>query len=99
MAITKIPMSQIPAQALQVVLGNDTLDLSLYQKTTGLFCDAKVNGVVVCYGVFCVNLSKLLPSYALEVGNVFFYDTQGTGYPTYLGLGSRYILIYDESLV
>lgn len=92
-----IPVVDTPSQSLAVILDGQQAQFDLYQKSTGLFCDVTINGTVLCEGIICRNLVKIVRGVYLGMqGDVFFNDTQGTNDPSYPGLGARYQFVYLE---
>lgn len=90
-----IPLVAQPSQALSVQLGEQACDISIYQKSTGLFLDLSVAGVPVLTAKLCLNGVGLVQyAYLGFVGQLAFVDTQGSDDPTYDGLGARFILVY-----
>lgn len=93
-----IPLQPVPSQQLQVVLGGQLCQISVYLKRTYLYVDTSANGVDVSTAVMALNGVPLVPiGYTGFVGNLIFVDTQGTTDPQYSGLGSRYQLVYVTS--
>lgn len=94
----QLSIQAVPAQRVSAVLGGQNVQLSIYQKTQGLFVDIASNGTDVSLGVLARNAVPLCPIvYTGFAGNFIFIDTQGVLDPTYAGLGSRYQLIYLEA--
>ena len=90
-----IPIIDTYAQTLNIQLGGQACTINLYQKSTGLFCDLLVNGVVIVAGVICQNVNPIVRgAYLGFIGNLMFNDTQGKQDPSSPGLGSRYVLLY-----
>jgi hypothetical protein len=90
-----IQIQAVPAQTLQVTLSGQSVQISLYQKTTGLFCDVSVNNSVIVTGVICQNLNRIVRDvYRGFIGDLAFLDQQGTLDPTYDLFGTRYLLLY-----
>ena len=90
-----IPIDSIPSQTFQVQLGNQNCSINIYQKSTGLYFDLIVNNNQCVKTMICLNLVGLVrEAYQGLVGQLFFFDTQGTSDPTYDGLGTRFLLIY-----
>ena len=97
MTIQIIPITAVPAQNFTVQLGSQNCAISLYQKNTGLFFDLTVNSNPCVNSVLCLNLVGLVrESYYGFTGQLAFFDTQGTSDPTYTGLGSRFLLVYQS---
>ncbi|MFK2876885.1 hypothetical protein ISP25_07385 [Rhodanobacter hydrolyticus] len=77
------------------MLGGQVCQISLYQKSTGLFMDLTVNNVVLMTCVVCLNRTLMVRlSYLGFIGDLVFVDTQGADAPSYTGLGSRWLLFY-----
>jgi len=95
MANQTIPLNAVASQSFTVQLNGQNCVINLYQKSTGLYFDLTVNGNQCVQTMICLNLVNLVRNvYQGFIGNLFFYDTQGTTDPVYTGLGSRYILVY-----
>jgi hypothetical protein len=93
-----IALSAVPSQPLSVVLGNQNCQIKVYQKTTGVYFDLYVNNVPVKVGVAARDRTLLVRHTHLGfVGDLSFFDTQGTSDPTYDELGTRYQLVYLEA--
>lgn len=90
-----IPILATPNQTLAVQLNNQSCQINIYQKSTGMFFDLYVSGGLVIGGVICLNQNRIVRSLYLGfLGDFIFVDTQGTTDPVYTGLGSRYQLVY-----
>ena len=90
-----IPCQPIPAQSFNVTLGGQSCNISLYQKTTGIFIDLKLNGVPLLTGVLCRQRVLLVRQVYLGFfGDISFIDTSGFDDPSYVGLGTRWQLVY-----
>jgi hypothetical protein len=90
-----IPIQAIPAQTLQVVLGGQNCQISLRQKSQGVFVDISVEDVDVVVSVIARDAVPLMcREYVGFVGNILFIDTQGSDDPSYEGMGSRFTLNY-----
>jgi hypothetical protein len=93
-----IPVQAVPNQTFSILLANQSCQIAIYQKSTGLFFDLTVNNVPILIGEICQNLNTLVKAaYLGFVGNFWFADTQGSSDPVYTGLGSRFILEYIEA--
>lgn len=93
-----IPLAAVPSQTLNVVLAQQNCTLTIYQKITGLFIDVSINDVLIIGGVICENANRIVRSaYLGFIGDLAFYDTQGSGDPTFDELGARYQLVYLET--
>jgi hypothetical protein len=90
-----VPLSPKPAQTLSVVLGGQNCDITVYQKTTGLFFDLAIAGVYLVRARLCRDYVSLIRQpYLGFYGEMFFLDTQGDADPEYSGLGDRFQLVY-----
>lgn len=90
-----IPLSATPSQIVTCVLNGQNVQVSLYQKTTGMFIDCALNGVVIfsCFQVM-TGVNLIQQSYYGFIGGLVMFDTQGTENPSYQGLGTRWVLGY-----
>lgn len=98
----QIPLAPTPAQIVNVSLANQACTLKIYQKFWGLFCDVLVNNKVIIQGVICQNLNLIVRSLYLGfVGDLMFFDTQGTSDPFFEDLagtsGGRFFLLYLQT--
>lgn len=92
-----VPLQPDPNQTLAVLLGTQSCQLNVYQKSTGLFMDVLVDNDLVIGGVLCLNNVRIVRSLYLGFqGDFSFIDTQGDADPDYTGLGGRYLLRYIE---
>lgn len=91
----EILLQAIPSQTLKFVVANQSVQLSVYQKSRGIFVDIEVGGVPFAQGVLAHDCCPLISrEYAGFIGNLIFVDTQGASDPSYAGLGSRFKLVY-----
>lgn len=91
----EIPLQPVPSQATKAVLNGQNFQILIYQKPQGLFVDVNVDGFDVSSGILARDTVPLIyRDYYFLSGNLIFVDTQGKSDPTYLGLGSRYSLVY-----
>jgi hypothetical protein len=92
-----VPVQAVPNQTLSVLLANQVCQITLRTRFYGLFMDVSVNDKPVVHGVICLNWNRIVRSaYLGFVGDLAFWDTQGSDDPAYTGLGSRYLLYYLE---
>lgn len=97
----QVPLAAVPAQTLSIILGGQNCQLSVYQKSTGLYLDLALGGVPILTAMICRNAARLLldREYLGFVGDFMFIDTQapslftGTD-PVFSGLGAQYQLVY-----
>lgn len=94
----QIPLQPVPSQQLQIVLGGQNCQISIYLRADWVFVDVSANGVDISIAVLAHDAVPLVPTTYLGFqGNLLFTDTQGDSDPTYDGLGSRYQLLYLTS--
>ena len=92
-----VPIVDAYSQVVNVQLGGQSCAISLYQKSTGFYCDLYVGGALIIGGVICQNLNRIVRSLYLGfIGDLCFMDTQGALDPSSPGLGTRYLLCYLE---
>ena len=90
-----IPLSDRASQSLDIQLGGKECTIALYKKSTGLFCDVRVAGVLVIGGVLCQDANRIVRDpYLGFPGDLVFSDTLGKADPTSPGLGTRFLLQY-----
>lgn len=90
-----VPLQPVPSQTLTISLGGQAVQVSIRQKSTGLYADVSVNNKLVVGGALCLNATPIVRSgYLGFVGELRFVDMQGKSDPTYDGLGSRFPLVY-----
>jgi hypothetical protein len=66
-----------------------------YAPISPIFCDLYVNGAIIILGVLCLNQVLIVRDVYLGfIGDLAFYDTQGTDDPLISGLGQRWQLVY-----
>jgi hypothetical protein len=93
-----IPLQAVPNQTLTVVLGNQNCRINVYQKFFGLFVDLSIGSTPIVRGIIAQQANRIVRyAYLGFVGDLAFFDTQGTSDPVYTGLGSRYQLVYLEA--
>jgi hypothetical protein len=98
-----IPLQAAPAQTLTVALpSNQNCTLNLYQKLPAiltdcgsLYMDVYLSGSLIIGGVVCQDANRIVRDVYLGfIGDLAFFDLQGTDDPDYTGLGVRWILTY-----
>lgn len=90
-----IPVQAVPNQIFSILLGNQSCEIALTTRSTGLYFDLSVNNEPVRNGVICQNVNRLIRyPYLGFLGDFWFIDTQGTDDPVYTGLNSRFLLEY-----
>lgn len=94
----EIPLLREPSQTCSVVLEGQSCQLSVYQKSTGVFLDLRINHGPVAMAVLCHDRVRLIREiYSGFVGDLAFVDTQGREDPFYTGFGGRFKLMYLEA--
>lgn len=95
-----IPVASVPNQTLSVLLSGQDTRLNIYQKTTGLYVDVLLAGVLLVSAAIARDRVPVIRhGYLGFVGDVFFKDLLGASDPTYSGLGSQYVLGYQTGLL
>jgi hypothetical protein len=93
-----IPIAATPSQTLSVTLGGQSCQISIRQKSTGVFLDLLVSNAPVVLSALCLDrVSIVRKHYSGFVGGLVMLDTQGVTDPDYTGFGSRYLLAYIEA--
>lgn len=90
-------MTATSSQRFTVQLGDQSCQITIYQKRTGLYLDLYADGVAIGVGILCHDRVWLIrDAYLGFVGDLSFIDTQGTGDPDYTGLGGRFVLVWGH---
>lgn len=93
-----VPVSATPSQSLSALLAGQNCQINVYQKTTGLYLDLAINNAPIKSGMLCLDRVLLIRHpYLGFIGDLAFFDMQGTSDPTYEGLGGRYRFTYIEA--
>jgi hypothetical protein len=107
-----IPISAVAAQTISVTLDSQPCRINIYQKTFytagetagnyipnyRVYLDLYVDNLLVIGGCLCLNLVRIVrDSYFGFVGDLLFFDTQGSDDPVASGLGARFQLVYLEA--
>ena len=97
MTIREIPLSPIPHQLVATVVNGQTVQIEIRQNGSSLYTSCAVDGVQITQGVRAVNHGELLPWADYRVNSqIEWVDTQGDADPQHEGLGSRWLLCFDE---
>lgn len=96
-----IPLTATANQTLAVQLSNQTCQIDLQQRGAhgeiGLFMNLFVAGQPIVQGVKCLDRNRIVRDLYLGfLGDLAFFDTQGSDDPFYTGLGARWQLLYIE---
>lgn len=90
-----VPLLAEPAQTLTVELNGQNCDLAVYQRTTGLYVDLGINGTLIIGGVIARDRIRIVrDDYLGFIGDLAFWDSQGSQDPDWTELNSRYFLGY-----
>lgn len=90
-----VPLLDLPAQTIQISLGGQQCNISLRTLGTSLYCDLYVGSKLIIVGVLCLHNTLIVrDAYLGFIGDLCFYDTQGSSDPVSPGLGTRYELWY-----
>lgn len=95
-----IPVAAVPSQTLSAVLAGQNCQISIYQKTTGLYVDVAVNDAPIVTGAIARDRVRIVRHVYLQFqGDLIIVDTQGASDPDSSGLGARFELVYLEAFV
>ena len=90
-----VPLVAVPSQTLTIQLSNQPCTINIYQLSTGLFADLFVNDSPIITSVIGQDRNRIVRDLYLGfIGDLAFFDTQGTDDPLWTGLGARWILGY-----
>jgi hypothetical protein len=92
-----IPLQAIPSQKFNITLNNQVCQISIYQKSTGLYFDLVLNNVPIVTARLCLDRKLIIRyKYLGFIGDFAFIDQKGLTNPAYQGLNSQYLLYYFE---
>ena len=96
-SIQTLPIQAVPSQTFAATLGEQACTITLQQLSTGLFFSLTMAGNVIVSQRYCADRVSLVRyAYLGFSGYLYFVDTSGAGAdPSYDGLGSRYLLVYE----
>ncbi|MCX5619464.1 phage baseplate plug family protein [Bombella pollinis] len=93
-----IPLAAIPAQSLTCPIAGLQCQFWLRQLASGLYIDITANNTPLLLGTLCQNGTDLLRSPLSPLpGTLYFGDNAGTSDPDFTGLGSRFLLYYEDN--
>ena len=107
-----IPVQAVPSQTFSVTLAGQSCQINVYQKTWytvgpdegqflphyAVYLDLYLNNALLIGGVICRNGVRIVrDAYFGFVGDLAFFDTQGSDDPVASGLGARFQLLYLEA--
>ncbi|KXV16168.1 hypothetical protein AD933_07255 [Acetobacter malorum] len=94
-SLLTVPLSAFPAQTLKVSLSGTLIQITLRQRSTGLYADFDANSTRFLSGILCQDCTWLVRDAAIGLpGDFLFADTQGQQDPDATALGSRFLLLY-----
>lgn len=94
-SLLMVPLSALPAQTLKVSLSGTLIQITLRQRSTGLYADFDTSTTRLLSGVLCQDRTWLVRDKAIGLpGDFLFADTQGQENPDATAIGSRFILLY-----
>ncbi len=92
----KIPLTATPSQSVQVLLDGQSCVISVRTMGDRLYLSLSKDGVVICRNVLLQNRTPIVrAAYSGFTGELAIVDTQGDEPPTYDGLGSRWLLLFN----
>lgn len=92
-----IPLDALPNQSFSIEIGESDVELEFITRGSFMYMNLKVNEEEKLNGVICLNNTNLLlyPTIGIK-GKMYFKDTQGNLDPIYFGLGTRWLLVYED---
>lgn len=94
-ALFTVPLPAVPAQTLKVPLSGTLIQITLRQRSTGLYADFYAGITRLLSGVLCQDRTWLVRDEAIGLpGDFLFADTQGQQDPDFTALGTRFLLFY-----
>lgn len=98
MTIRTIPLSAIPYQIVSAVVNDQSFQLEIRQLGAFMFVTTIVDGEEVASSVRAVAGQSITPWPSADVNtSVVWVDTQGSDDPQYEGLGTRWLLAFEEA--
>jgi len=90
-----IPLQAIPNQVINITLNNQACGIAVRQTNTGLYLSLALNGSLIISNTLCLNTVRLVrDAYLGFVGDLAWFDAQGSADPYYTGIGPRFFLTY-----
>ncbi len=95
----QVPLIAEPTQTLVIVLNGQSAQIELRQNGQNLYFSLTVNDSPIVLTRICRDRQRLLldAEYRGFAGDFAFVDLQGYDQPHYLGLGTRWALVYFEA--
>lgn len=92
-----VPVNAVANQTFQVPLSGQQIQIDLLQRSTGLYMDVSLNGTRAISGVLCQDRTWIVRRAVFGLpGDFTFVDQLGETDPYYSGLGTRYLLFYQD---
>lgn len=97
MTLKTVPLNAIPWQKLSIVLNDQACSIEVRQIGARLYASLTADGETIIVNALAVNGGRvnLYPHPAFS-GVLRWLDTVGDEPPQYEGLGSRWLLCYEE---
>lgn len=92
-----ISIDKLPNQSFDVEIDDKRCHFEFITKAFFMYVNISIDEVEKLNGIMCLNKVDMIKykDAGLE-GKLYFEDTQGNLDPIYYGLGSRWILIYED---
>lgn len=98
MTIRTIPLSAIPFQIVSAVVNDQSFQIEVRQLGAYIFVTTVVDGEEVASSVRAVTGQSITPWPMADVNtSVVWVDAQGNDDPQYAGLGTRWLLAFEEA--
>jgi len=98
MATYIIPLEPVQNQTFSIDIEDKRCDFKFFTQGLYLYMNLAIDDKDVINGVICLNKAKLNQYVDIGLkGSLYFEDTNGNLDPIYYGLGSRWILNYEEA--
>lgn len=93
----QIPLDAIPNQKMSISLGDQSCEIAVRQIGARLYASLTADGVTISTNAPAVNGGRvnLYPNPYFK-GVLYWVDRIGDAPPQYDGLGTRWVLIYEE---
>ena len=93
----EIPLQTLPAQSFITILGEQNVEISVYQRFDRLYADISLDDSPIATGCICQNGVPVIQQTTPFAGALIFADTQGDAPPQWDGIGGdspRWVLLY-----
>ena len=95
--IYTVPLQPTAAQSMTCPIAGLQCHIWLRQLSTGLYMDLTAGTAPLLRGILCQNDTDILRNPAAPLpGRLYFTDIQGHDDPSFSGLGSRFLLRYED---